>query len=746
MWWERKNQAANKPLASKANEQASEPPAVQELDPAETRQVSYAELDQPYKDQWELMEDAFALIDYRLYLYYKNHQWLGPQGEMRNMLGLVVSREEFEHNLTKAAQTGLLEKLTEAELEQLRLSEAVLERRLKLTDAGAFPLLRVLERFSMDTFQRWVFLLCYAGKLDAKYERLFAYLQDDVTKKVPTVQLAVQLYLPAGKTVEEYTAAFARKSQFNSLFQPEGLAEGNLQLHPMVLAFLSAGTLEDDHGLRVFDGRSDAPSDPLVIQQVLATELDGAMAGGAQAIAITGTEGVGKRFQVLHLMERQKALCLFADMEAMEHPARAVERAALAARLLDAYVCFYGLDSVTQEGEIEPASPVLSEALSQADIQREPIFLLSQRRMPRPIRPATVEFSIERPDEAERLALFTHYFEKVPLAPEARLQELSAKFRFVPRQIQGAGMQAAGLSCISGGEALDNRTVHACCYRQVVHRLDKLAKRVEPCYSWEDVVLPESQKRLMQQACNHIRYQHQVYQEWGFGKKLGYGKGLSILFAGAPGTGKTMCAQVIARELNMEIYKINISQIVSKYIGETEKNLQAVFTEARNSNYILFFDECDAIFGKRSDVKDAHDRNANVEVAYLLQQIEDYDGVCVLATNLVQNIDAAFMRRITYVVHFPFPEPPQRKEIYLRTLPAGAPVDEDVDWEFIAEKFELSGGHIKNIVLGAAFMAAGEGTAISMRHMLRAAVNEMRKNEIVVVREELREYADLLEE
>ena len=203
---------------------------------------------------------------------------------------------------------------------------------------------------------------------------------------------------------------------------------------------------------------------------------------------------------------------------------------------------------------------------------------------------------------------------------------------------------------------------------------------------------------------------------------------------------------MIARELNMEIYKINISQIVSKYIGETEKNLQAVFHEARNSNCILFFDECDAIFGKRSDVKDAHDRNANVEVAYLLQQIEDYDGVCLLATNLVQNIDAAFMRRITYVVHFPFPEPPQRKEIYLRTLPKGAPVDEDVDWDFIAEKFELSGGHIKNIVLGAAFMAAGEDQPINMRHVLTAAVNEMRKNEIVVVREDLREYMDLLEE
>ena len=307
-------------------------------------------------------------------------------------------------------------------------------------------------------------------------------------------------------------------------------------------------------------------------------------------------------------------------------------------------------------------------------------------------------------------------------------------------------MQAGGLCRIGGDAPVSNQAVHQCCYRQVVHKLDKLAKRVEPRFTWNDVVLPQAQKKLMQQASNHIRFQHRVYQEWGFEQKIGYGRGLSILFAGAPGTGKTMCAQVIAKQLNMEMYKINISQIVSKYIGETEKNLHAVFAEARHSNCILFFDECDAIFGKRSDVKDAHDRNANVEVAYLLQQIEDHDGVCVLATNLVQNIDAAFMRRITYVVHFPFPDAAQRKEIYLHTLPTQTPVDEDVDWDFIAQKFELSGGHIKNIVLGAAFMAASEGCAVHMRHVLTAAVNEMRKNEIVVVREELREYADLIED
>ena len=171
-----------------------------------------------------------------------------------------------------------------------------------------------------------------------------------------------------------------------------------------------------------------------------------------------------------------------------------------------------------------------------------------------------------------------------------------------------------------------------------------------------------------------------------------------------------------------------------------------MFNEAKRSNCILFFDECDAIFGKRSEVKDAHDRNANVEVAYLLQQIEEYDGVCIMATNLIGNIDGAFMRRITYVVRFPFPDAAMREDIYRRLIPERAPVDPDIDWSFLAEKFELSGGHIKNIVLWAAFLAAQEERPIGMAHLVRAAVGELKKNEIVVVREELREYADLLEE
>lgn len=257
-------------------------------------------------------------------------------------------------------------------------------------------------------------------------------------------------------------------------------------------------------------------------------------------------------------------------------------------------------------------------------------------------------------------------------------------------------------------------------------------------------MLPAQEIQLLKEACTHVRYRHQVYGNWGFGKRAAYGRGLSVLFSGPPGTGKTMAAQVITNQLHMRMYKIQISQIVSKYIGETEKNLRQVFSEARQANCILFFDEMDALFGKRSEVKDSHDRNANIETAYLLQQLEEYDGVVLMATNLLQNIDEAFMRRISFVVSFPFPDVPTRKRLWHKMLETGAPIDDNIDFDFLAENFKIAGGNIKNCVIHAAFLAAAEGVPISMKHIVSSVVTEQRKNNIVVVREDLKEYADLV--
>ncbi|BAK99809.1 putative ATPase [Oscillibacter valericigenes Sjm18-20] len=710
----------------------------------ELREVACERLLQGYETQWELMSDLFAWLDLRLFFYYQNHRWLGPGNEMKNMLGLVVSREEFEHNLAKAAQQGLVSCLSYEDAAQLEEADEAIRFRLERTKAE-FPLLALFDRCGLDAFERQCVVAAYAVVLDRKYEKLFAYLQDDITEKAPTCSLAVQLFLPADRTMEEFLSRFSRRDRFTELFEAERLSSGALILNRTVLEFLSTGTVSASPGLRLFDGEREAPSGPLVVGAGLAGRLDAVFAqDGPCAVCLHGGPGMGKRFQVEHLMARRGERCVFADLRT-ERPEERAAQAALAARLCGAYLCCFHLDGRDGEGkEIPPQSPLL-EAILGMNLCRDKTFLLSQLPIRGRMERLTVDLELPPSTEEERIALFRAYLADGALEPGLTVEELASKFRFSPGQIRLACEQALGLTHIDGDTVISTRRMHKSCYRQVVHKLENLATQVRPAFSWDDVVMPEDQKKLLRHACSHIKYRHQVYYGWGFDKKIAYGRGLSVLFAGAPGTGKTMCAQVIANELNMEMYKINISQIVSKYIGETEKNLQAVFTEAKHSNCVLFFDECDALFGKRGEVKDSNDRSANVEVAYLLQQIEEYDGVCILATNLIGNIDDAFMRRITYVVHFPFPDAAMRAEIYRRTIPQSAPLADDIDWKFLAEKFELSGGHIKNIVLSAAFLAAQEGVPIGMSQLLRAAVGELKKNEIVVVREELREFADLLD-
>jgi SpoVK/Ycf46/Vps4 family AAA+-type ATPase len=218
-----------------------------------------------------------------------------------------------------------------------------------------------------------------------------------------------------------------------------------------------------------------------------------------------------------------------------------------------------------------------------------------------------------------------------------------------------------------------------------------------------------------------------VLGDWGFQGRIAAGRGLAALFAGPPGTGKTMAAGVIANQLGLDLYRIDLSQVVSKYIGETEKNLARIFAEAESSNAVLLFDEADALFGKRTEIGDAHDRYANIETSYLLQRMEDYEGIAILASNLRQNMDEAFLRRLRFVVEFPFPDAAHRLHIWQRHLRTDAPLDGDLDLPLLAERVAVSGGNIRNIVLAAAFLAAGEGQPIGMAHLLRAARREYEK-------------------
>ena len=313
--------------------------------------------------------------------------------------------------------------------------------------------------------------------------------------------------------------------------------------------------------------------------------------------------------------------------------------------------------------------------------------------------------------------------------PALDLPGLAGKFRLSGGQIRDAVATARSLALARDPAApqVIADDLHAACRLHSNQKLAELAVQVVPRHAWNDIVLPADQLEQLREIYDQAQHRALVYEEWGFGGKLAAGKGLSVLFAGPPGTGKTMAADVLARALGLDLYKIDLSAVVSKYIGETEKNLARIFAEALTSNAILFFDEADALFGMRTQVRDAHDRYANVEVSYLLQKMEEYEGMIILATNLRKNMDEAFVRRLHAVVDFPLPGEADRRRIWEQIWPAATPLDAGLDLDLLARRVEVTGGSIRNIALAGAFLAAANGGVVTMAHLLRATRREYQK-------------------
>ena len=330
-----------------------------------------------------------------------------------------------------------------------------------------------------------------------------------------------------------------------------------------------------------------------------------------------------------------------------------------------------------------------------------------------------------QPPYHRRLALWEHFLGN-EMTSDIDLTSLAGQFGLNGGQIRDAIATARDGAAQNRVELGMSQLMAAARAHSNPH-LAALARKITPRYSWKDIVLSNDQLELLHEIVSTVRGRTRVLVEWGVGRKLVSSAGVPMLFAGDPGTGKTMAAEVIAAELGLDLYKIDLSTLVSKYIGETEKNLEKIFSEAESSNAILFFDEADAIFGKRSEVKDAHDRYANIEISYLLQRMEAYDGVTILATNLRSNLDEAFTRRLTFAVDFPFPDEEHRLRIWQTLFPPGVPRADDLDFGMLAQRFKLAGGGIRNILVSAAYLAASDGGSVTMTHLLYGARREMQK-------------------
>ena len=611
-------------------------------------------------------------------------------------------------------------------------------------------LVRLQRRFGLDDVDVDLLLFCLAPELDLRYERLYAYLQDDVTKKRPSVDLL--LTFVASDLAERLASrrrfaptAPLRRSLLVELNDEGGAASSSLaarsvRLADRVVAHL-LGQDDLDEAVRVHARleRATAGVADLVVgrrtARALQAVVDGATTGGSRVVHLHGVPGIGKA-------EAAAAVCfdlarplLVVDLERVVDEGIDEFEASWAAlvreaRLQDAVLYLRGWDVVLVAARARLLETITAELQTVDDL----VFVAGQRAWEPAGTARSLPFvGVHLPalDVAQRTRLWRQELETIPQVGGAiDAAVLSGKFRFGPVQIRDAAASARKSETARSDQSMKTPTlqaVHEACRLHSNQQLSRVSRKITPKHRWDDIVLPADRLTMLRDICNHIKYRGRVYGEWGFGEKLAMGKGLAVLFAGPSGTGKTMAADIIAGELGLDLFKIDLASIISKYIGETEKNLGSVFDEAETSNAILFFDEADALFGKRSEVRDSHDRYANVEVGYLLQRIEEYEGVAILASNFRKNMDDAFVRRLHFTVDFPFPGIVERGRIWESVWPSDTPRAASIDAQDLGRRFEMTGGNIRNVALAAAFLAADAGGCVELGHVLRATQREYQK-------------------
>ena len=623
------------------------------------------------------------------------------------------------------------------------------------------PLAWLIRTFKLDEFEVDLLVLALAPELDLRYEKIFGFLQDDVTRRRPTIELALNLlcaspvakmarlshfsakgalirhgllsivpdpnqvepprlahYLKLDNQVVELlmgqTSLDSRLAPFCRHLEPGGSLE-DVQLRPLLRAGLPSMMCQARQGSKSsrFYIRCQFSSEREELARALCAQV------GAQVLVfdVPRALGAGENFdQFVKLFLREAlfrgAIPYFDGLDVLLSSERTVQHRSLMAALKEnSGITIFG-------GGAEQWDPLHAGPLG------------------------VLEICIGEPDfEARRSHWHSCLAGASGSVSDTDISDVAARFRLRLSQIAEASCAARNLAMLRGAArprraeheeddgrlALVRADLFAAARAQCGRDLAALARKIEPKYTWDDIVLPENTSAQLREICSRVVYGNQVLGKWGFDAKLSHGKGVNALFAGPSGCGKTMSAEIIANELQLDLYKIDLAGVVSKYIGETEKNLDRIFRAATNANAILFFDEADSLFGKRSEVHDSHDRYANIEVSYLLQKMEEYEGIAILASNLRQHMDEAFIRRLSFTVLFPFPGEDDRRRIWNAIWPVEMPLADSLDFDFLAKRFKLSGGNIRNVALAAAFFAASDGGVITMAHLFHATQREYEK-------------------
>ncbi|WP_299539755.1 ATP-binding protein [uncultured Streptomyces sp.] len=594
---------------------------------------------------------------------------------------------------------------------------------------------RLAEGFRLAPVDVELLLVALAPDVDHRFERLYGYLHDDLTRRRPSVGLALELCgLPAA-------------------------GPGRFRLSPSS-PLVAGGLLEVRETERPLLSRVLHVPDRVTAHLLGDDEIDGRLRGlvraagprdevgeGPEILRVAAALGTGSG--LVHLLDRGgdpgglAVEALFAagrrplvvDVAALAPAGGAADLAvplAMEARLGGGGVVLGPLEALAPE---RPEGARLLAALSVA-LRGVPLIAYGKKNWD-PLwtddSPVALVARPAGPDEAARRwrgalaeAGRSVGLPEMDASGHDALLDAAATYRLDAEQRRKAAVVASRLAA-QERRPVTPEDLRAAVRAQNGAGLERLARRIEPAVGWDDLVLPPATRLQLSELALRARHREQVLGQWGMRPGGGRGRGVIALFAGESGTGKTMSAEVVAAELGMELYVVDLSTVVDKYIGETEKNLERIFVEASDVNGILLFDEADAIFGKRSQVKDAHDRHANVESAYLLQRMESFDGIAVLTTNLRANLDEAFTRRLDVVADFPMPDAGQRLALWDRCLGTGMPRDADLDLEFCAARFELAGGSIRACAVTAAYLAAESGAPLGMDQVISAVLQEYRK-------------------
>ncbi|MGO9935477.1 MAG: ATP-binding protein [Steroidobacteraceae bacterium] len=581
--------------------------------------------------------------------------------------------------------------------------------------------------FNLSGFERKIVLLCAGIELDSAFAPLCAAAQGEAARTYPTFSLALAVLSDAHWSALTPDGPL-RRWRLIEVGAGPALTSAPLRIDERVLHFLS--------GIPHMDERLAAMLEPMAA--VALCELSASHAALAQAILATWSAPRGP------VRATAVQLCAADPMEC--RPIAAAVAAALKLRAIalpadlipaasaemEVFLRLWEREAVlggallVVEYESDPASAddARSRAVARFVERLDSLVIICAREPRRLDHRSSVKFDVARPTAAEQRSEWHRALARPD--ESTGIDTIASQFSMGLPAIRSAAAEA--LACASAAPGMSVvQAAWQSCRARCRTKLDGLAQRIDPAAGWEDIVLPAPQMQLLRQIAIQVRHRATVYDAWGFGNRSSRGLGIAALFAGASGTGKTMAAEVLAADLHLDLYRIDLATMVSKYIGETEKNLRKVFDAAEESGAILLFDEADALFGKRSEVKDSHDRYANVEVSYLLQRVEAYRGLAILTTNLKSAIDQSFVRRLRFIVQFPFPDAAQRAEIWRRIFPKETPT-EGLDAVKLATA-NVAGGNIRNIALAAAFLAAQSGGSVRMRHLREAARTEYAKLE-----------------